>query len=272
MTPSHQLDLRSRHPNFQEYLAINENESDRVRKEYHCHLNVKYGEAPLQNLDIFPSSSPNSPILIFIHGGYWKALDKSSYSFVAEPFIQKNITVCIINYRLIPDVTMEGVLSDISSCIYWIQKNADKYHGDPKSLVLSGHSAGGHLALMAYLINNDIRSNILGICSLSGLFDLAPIKNSYLNDILQLDDRSVQQFSPTTKELTQLKCPVFLTVGAGETDLFIEQSKRLYQENKSASPLEYFEYPQLNHYEIVHKLGELDNPIVDFIFDRFKAK
>ncbi len=270
MTQDNQLDLRSRHPNFQYFLDINENESERVRKSHHCYLDEKYGEAPLQTLDIFPSIIPNSPIVIFIHGGYWRALDKKSYSFVAAPFVQNNLTTCIVNYRLIPSVDMETVLNDITDSINWIQKEASVYNGNPNKIILCGHSAGGHLALMTYLMNANLRSNIQAICSLSGIFDLEPIKNSSLNKVLQLEENDVEFYSVSNKDLSALKCPVLLSVGSNETNFFIEQSKNLYTQNRLEAPIEYYEYPELNHYQIVHKLGQENSPFVNFVLEKTK--
>ncbi len=268
MTPKDQLDLRARHPNFQYFLDINESESERVRKNYFCYLDQKYGEAPLQTLDIFPSNSPDSPVLIFIHGGYWRALDKKSYSFVAEPFIKNDITTFIINYRLIPTVDMETLLHDISASIQWIQNEAPGYNGNPKEIILSGHSAGGHLALMSYLINENLRPNIQAICSLSGIFDLGPIKNSYLNQTLQLDEDDVESYSVSNKDLSVFKCPILLSVGSDETKFFVEESKKLYVENGLKAPIGYYEYPELNHYQIVHKLGQEESTLVKFILEK----
>ncbi len=270
MTPDNQLDLRSQHPNFQLFLDINENESERVRKNYLCDLDVKYGESPLQTLDIFPSNSPNSPILLFIHGGYWRALDKRSYSFVAEPFVKNNITTCIVNYRLIPTVDMKTVLNDIEASIRWIQKEAAKYNGNSNKIILCGHSAGGHLALMTYLMNEHLRPNIHAICSLSGIFDLAPIKGSYLNKVLQLNQDDVENYSVSNKDLSNLKCPVLLSVGSNETNFFIEESKKLYTENRLKAPIIYYEYLELNHYQIAHKLGQEDSYLVSFILEKIK--
>ena len=270
MTPDDQLNLRSRHPNFQYFLDINENESERVRKSYHCYLDEKYGEVPLQTLDIFPSIIPNSPIVIFIHGGYWRALDKSSYSFVAEPFLKNNLSTCVVNYRLIPTVDMEMILNDIAASIRWIQKEASDYNGNPNEIILCGHSAGGHLALMTYLMNDNLRSNIQAICSLSGIFDLESIKNSYLNKVLQLDEEDVELYSVSNKDLSALKCPVLLSVGSNETNFFIEQSKNLYTENNLETPIEYYEYPGLNHYQIVHTLGQENSPLVNFVLEKIK--
>ncbi|MEL6256805.1 MAG: alpha/beta hydrolase [Bacteroidota bacterium] len=264
-TPENQLNLRARHPDFQIALDFNESESKRVLNTYSNHLDLAYGEEHLQSLDIFPSAVPNSPVHIFIHGGYWKALDKSSYRFIAAPFVDQNISVCLINYRLIPSVHMESLLNDIRAAFLWIQVNISQYNGNPSSMVISGHSAGGHLALMAYLMNKDLQASIKGICSLSGIFDLGPIKNSYLNEDLQLTDEDIENYSVINKDLGKLKCPTLLSVGSAETDLFIEESKNLYKKHKSRAPLRYYEYPELNHYEIVHKLGESESPLVQFI-------
>lgn len=265
ITPNRELNLRQRHPDYQSFLDINESESTRVRNDYNNILNQPYGAAPLQTLDIFPSKVSNSPILIFIHGGYWRALDKKSYSFIAEPFVQNNFTVCIINYRLIPSVNMELLLKDVQMAIDWIQKEVTQYNGDPNALVLSGHSAGGHLALMSYLMNDYLQSSIKAICSLSGIFDLAPIKNSYLNEVLQLTADDVSKFSASNKDFSLLKCPTLLSVGLNETDFFIDESKHLYEVHQSKASLEYYGYPHLNHYQIVHKLGQKNNPLVDFL-------
>jgi len=271
MTPNSQLNLRSRHPDYQKFLDINESESRRIRAQYNSSLNQPYGEAELQTIDVFPAKAANSPILVFIHGGYWRALDKESYSFVAEPFLKQNFTVFLVNYRLIPAVNMETQLKDIGDAIHWIQKEALCYNGDPNTLFLSGHSAGGHLALMAYLQNENLRPSIKAICSLSGIFDLTPIKNSYLNEELLLTDTDITVYSVSNKDLSVLKCPTLLSVGSEETEFFIEQSKGLYTNNKSLAPIEYLEYGNLNHYQIVHRLGHEGSPLVKFILDQRQA-
>lgn len=267
ITPHRQLNLRLCHPDYQRFLDINTRESQRVQQQYSCRLDLPYGKEPLQTLDIFPSALQNSPILVFIHGGYWRALDKKSYRFIAEPFIKNNITVCIINYRLIPSVDMSALLNDVYTAVHWMQKKALDFNGNPNNIILSGHSAGGHLAIMTYLMNEKLRSSIQGICSLSGIFDLSPIKNSYLNDVLNLSEYDVDAFSASNKDLSVLQCPVLLSVGSDETDLFIEESKKLYENHKSKALLTYYEYDQLNHYQIIHQLGKKGNPLVDFILN-----
>ena len=266
-----QLNLRARHPNFQEFIDFNHSESQRVREHYHCHLNIAYGRDPLQTLDVFPSPTPDAPILIFIHGGYWRALDKSSYSFVAEPFVRHHFSVFVINYRLIPQVDLSELVQDIVTATQWIRTHAQMYQGNPNAITMSGHSAGGHLALMVYLLNPKLRAYIRAICSISGLFDLQPIQQSYLNDTLQLDDATVAAYSPVHQDLEVVQCPLLLSVGLGETPLFIEQSLHLYQQNKQNQLVKYLGIKDLNHYQMIHELGQEASPLTRFILQEGKV-
>ncbi|MEM7456697.1 MAG: alpha/beta hydrolase [Planctomycetota bacterium] len=260
-----QLNLRLRHPDFQKYLDVNEKQSERVRQSFSCSLDQKYGMDLLQSMDVFPSPIPDSPIVIFIHGGYWRALDKASYSFVTEPFVQNNCTVCILNYRLMPRVKMQAILNDVRDAVLWIMEESSRFHGDPHQIVLSGHSAGGHLALMCYLLNESIRNSIRAICSLSGIFELAPIKRSYLNDDLQLDDDEVEKFSFSSQVEPELACPLYLGVGSAESDFFILQSRTLGQQLSKSSRVQFEAYKGLNHYDVVHQLGSEASDAVQFI-------
>merc|ERR1711890_199749 len=122
--------------------------------------------------------------------------------------------------------------------------NASKYNGNPNQIFISGHSAGGHLALLTYLMNEGLRPSILGICSLSGIFDLGGIKNSYLNEVLQLNGKDVDSYSVSNKDLGVLKCPIYISVGSNETDFFIKESKILYEIlSRLTSEVQLYEYP-----------------------------
>lgn len=262
------LNLRARHPDFQKFIDFNNTESQRVRDQYNCHLNVAYGCAPLQTIDIFPSKKPHAPILIFIHGGYWRGLDKSNYSFIAEPFIKHHFSAFVINYRLIPEVNLPELTQNITLAIAWIRQHAQAYNGNKNDITLSGHSAGGHLSLMVYLLNSALRPSIKAICSISGLFDLQPISTSYLNDTLQFNDHVVTTYSPANYSLSVVQCPLLLSVGLGETTLFIEQSCNLYQQNKKNKLIDYLEIKDLNHYQMIHELGKTDSLLTKFILNR----
>lgn len=264
-TFNQQLNLRARHPDFQTFIDQNNHESKRVREQYKCYLNEAYGDDPLQSVDVFPAAKPNAPALVFIHGGYWRALDKISYSFVAEPFIKNDFSVFVINYRLIPKVDMKTLVSDVINAIQWIRNKAEQYNTNPNCLVLSGHSAGGHLSLIAYLLKQNLRDSIKAICSISGVFDLQPISESYLNEVLQLDADTVDTYSLSNHHLTAINCPTLISVGLNETTLFIEQSEQLYTQNQHNPKLQYLELPHLNHYQTIHQLGDTQSSLTLFI-------
>ena len=246
-----------------------------MRKLYkdQCSLDVPYGsDHPLQKMDIFPSAVPNSPILVFIHGGYWRSLDKTNYSFVAERFVESNVTVAVINYRLMPNVNMENLVKDVRDAVEWIQQHASKYNGNPSRIALSGHSAGGHLALLACLLcPSNLRYRICAICSLSGIFNLDPIRRSYLNDeSLHLTEQDVENFSVSNNtDLSSINCPTLIAVGGGETSFFVNEAKQIAAKGRKDNPLfQYHEYDKLNHYEIVHLLGAFcqdDDVMVPFL-------
>lgn len=265
ITARTQLDLRARHPEFQQYLDFNEVHSAKMRQQNDCSIDVCYGDAPLQTLDIFPSKVEHSPVLLFIHGGYWRGLDKSSYSFVAAPFVQNNFTVVNVNYRLLPMVSMTQLHQDIIQAVHWVQNNIQQYNGNAQALTISGHSAGGQLALAAYLFDESIRQSVSAICSLSGLFDLKPIQHSYLNDTLKLTDDDVERYSIINKDLSVLQCPTLLSVGGAETPLFVKQSQELFNRKAQHSKMQYLPLAELNHYQIAHELANASSPISQFI-------
>ena len=223
-TPDAQLNLRACHPDFQRYLDVNETESATARARFACSLDESYGTDLLQSFDVFPAASENSPIFVFIHGGYWRGLDKASYRFTAEIFVANGMTACVLNYRLLPAVKLESVIADIQQALRIIRQRAARYNVDADRIILCGHSAGGHLALIAPLLDAELREAIRGICSISGLFDLEPIRNSYLNHVLRLDADTVAQFSPIDLDLSTITCPVSVAVGLAESELFIQQS------------------------------------------------
>lgn len=266
-TPREQLDLRARHPDFQRFLDINEGESRRVEREYRCVLEQPYGPDPLQRIDVFPAQTQGAPCLVFIHGGYWRALDKRSYHFVAEPFIQRGVAVFVLNYRLMPAVSMDELVGDIDAALSWIGREGHRFGADPGTMTISGHSAGGHLTLMAYLRNPELRPSIRALCSLSGLFELAPIRASYLDEVLQLTESDVASHSPARLDLSVVQCPTLLAVGLEETPLFIEQSQRSFENNRSNAAFEYLGCEALNHYQVVHELGRADSRITQFILE-----
>ena len=139
--------------NLDERLAASAAASAETRARLDCVLDVRYGPGENETLDIFPAASAGSdrgaPVQLFIHGGYWRAMDKSDYSFIADVFQPAGATTVVINYDLCPAVTLDTIVEQSNRSIAWTWRNIADYGGDPECLYVSGNSAGGHLTAMA---------------------------------------------------------------------------------------------------------------------------
>ena len=167
---------------------------------------------------------------MFIHGGYWRSLDKADFSFVAAPFIASGLSVAAINYRLCPVVGVDEVIADCRSALTWLLTHGPQ-HGLPVDrIALTGHSAGGHLVSM--LFATDWRQRgidptcIVGGVSLSGVADLEPLLKCSMNEDLRLDAPSARMVSPVYHRCW-LSVPLYLAVGADESAAFRAQTRQL---------------------------------------------
>ena len=182
--------VRGRLPEWESYIEQFSSQSADVRQKLSYHADIFYGEHDRQKIDVFSTEKhmQNSPALVFIHGGYWRMLDKSIFSFIAPEFLSAGVAVALVNYRLLPDVGLADIVDDVKTATSWLATNADKFGFDSNKITLCGHSAGAHLAAHAAM---DLNVNFIGV---SGVYDLEPIKNSFLNDIGFLDNATVDIF------------------------------------------------------------------------------
>jgi arylformamidase len=229
-----QYNNRLRVPHFMEHVLQWQADSKQVRQSAPCHLDVAYGNAPSEKLDIFHPQSKNAPVVIFIHGGYWRSLDKADHSFVAPAFTGEGACVVVPNYALAPSVTMEQLVMQLVQSVAWVYSNIARYGGDPSRMTVIGHSAGGHLAAMMLAciwpkVARDLPKQVVrNALSLSGLHDLAPIMHSpYLQGDLRLTAAQVKRCSPAyfpapAGELVAL-------CGGDESDEFLRQNALIEQ-------------------------------------------
>jgi arylformamidase len=227
-----QFNVRLHTPDFADYFEKWEQLSRQTEKKYPVVKDSAYGALPLERSDIYPSSQAHSKTLVFIHGGYWHLLDKSSFHFIADVFHADNITTVLLNYPLAPACSMDQIVLSCRKSIAWLYQNILKYNGDPNQIYIAGHSAGGHLAAMLMTtdwpqFNPLVPENIIkGVCALSGLFNLKPIELCYLNTVLNLDGESVHRNSPINLQPLNV-CPMVFAVGGAETNEFIDQSTEM---------------------------------------------
>ena len=249
-----QYNNRLQTPGYGVHLENYEVESRKTEKEYSSKKDIAYGTHSRELLDIYPSDKPNSKTLVFIHGGYWRALDKSSFQFVAGAFHSYSVTTVLITYPLAPTATMDQIVASCHRALDWVYDNIGKYNGDPDQVYVAGHSAGGHLAAML-LVSGSHNKKIKGICTLSALFNLIPIKLSELNYTLKMDESTALKNSPV-RFLPEYKVPLLLAVGTEETDEFKAQSQELYDYWKNSVPIQLMEIEGANHYSIIENFAD----------------
>lgn len=256
-----ELNLKKRYPSGRWWGAVNEAQSYLTRLLY-PNVCEQYGPGRGQAVDIFPAKEKQAPILIFIHGGYFKALDKRSYSFIAAKYVKLGFTTVLVNYDLCPFVTVQAITEQVQSSIKWIHKNIHCWNGDPHNMVLCGHSVGAFLVsklLRQYPVHS-LKGIKLAVL-LSGIYDLKPLKNSYLNDWLNLSQGDVEQLNEMTP-LPKNATPLLVAAGGNETHEFIRQSRE-YAALQGAPQLEggLTLLEKHNHYTMVRMLTDNKSPI-----------
>lgn len=237
-----------------------------VRERLSRRLDIRYGPGPSETLDVFPSARDKAPVLVFLHGGYWRALDKSEHSFIAPPFVAAGACVVVPNYALCPGspdspVTVPRIVMQMVAALDWTWRNVARYGGDPRRITVAGHSAGGHLAAMMLACHwrayrPDLPSRLVhNALSISGVYDLAPIRRTpFLAGDLRLTPAQVRKASPAL-----LPRPpagrLFSVAGGEESAEFLRQNLLIQQAwGRARVPLAEA-LPGLNHFTVLDALA-----------------
>jgi arylformamidase len=246
-------------------------------RERDCDLDVPYGDGANETLDIFPSGQPDSPVLVFIHGGYWRALDKSDHSFIAPAYTRDGACVVVPNYALCPDITVPGIALQMVKALAWTWKRIDAYGGDPRRIVVAGHSAGGHLAALMAACEWDVwspqlpRDLVKSALSISGLHDLEPIMHTpFLQPSLRLTAHDVQRASPARLPAPPRGC-VYAVAGRDESEEYHRQC-RLLRDAWGSRRVPVCEIlAGLNHFSILDSFTQASHQLHRFALDLLQA-
>lgn len=252
-------ELVPQHPeHFRRWAA----DSAQVTRTQERELDVRYGGGTNEHLDIFPAKQADAPVLVFIHGGYWRALDKRDHSFVAPAFTRRGVCVVVPNYALCPAVTIPQITMQLVHALAWTWRHIARYGGDPRRITVAGHSAGGHLAAMMLaclwpVYGHDLPADLVkNALSLSGLFDLDPIMHTpFLQPSVQLTPEQVRMASPAL-----LPAPAQGTLstvcGGDESEEFLRQN-RLIRDAWGERAVPVCEaLPGLNHFTVLEALAQ----------------
>lgn len=225
-----QYNNRKRVPEHPQILESWARASVLSRERASCRLDIPYAAGPKATLDVFPTTRGDAPVLVYIHGGYWRALDKSDQSFVAPSFVADGAMVVVPNYGLAPAVPMAAIAMQMTQALAWIWRNAALYGGDPSRIVVAGHSAGGHLATMLLAcdwktVADDLPADLVkSVLSLSGLYDLNPLRYTpFLRDDLRLTPSLAAKLSPALLP-PPARGTLYAVVGGDESEEFIRQN------------------------------------------------
>ena len=237
-----------------------------ARENNLCRLDVPYGDSAGETLDIFPAATADAPVLVFIHGGYWRSLDKADHSFIAPAFTQAGACVVVLNYALCPAVSIPQITLQMVKALAWIWFHIAEHGGDPKRITVMGHSAGGHLAAMLLTClwkahAPDLPASVVrNALSISGLYDLTPMRRTpFLKDSLRLTPAQARKASPAflpRPKVTQGRGVLYTVAGGDESAEFLRQNQ-LIRDVWGPKAVPVCEaLPGLNHFSVLEALIE----------------
>lgn len=203
-----------------------------ARTTLRCELDVAFGPTRDETLDIFPADRPDAPVFVFLHGGYWRANTSKEFSCVALGLQPAGITTVVVNYSLCPKVSLDEVTRQARAAVAWVLRHIGAHGGDARRVALGGHSAGAHLTAMCLqtpwaeeygLARDPLAAAVL----VSGIYDLRPLRYSYLQPQIQLDEGLVQRNSPLFA-VRPCATPTLVTWGEAESPEFARQSAEFH--------------------------------------------
>uniref|UniRef100_A0A4W4H422 Alpha/beta hydrolase fold-3 domain-containing protein n=1 Tax=Electrophorus electricus TaxID=8005 RepID=A0A4W4H422_ELEEL len=223
-------------------------------------VDVPYGEADEETLDVYVpnSSSPDVPLVVYIHGGYWQFLSKEESGFMAVPLAQKGVVVVAVGYSIAPKGNMDLMVSQVRRSVLAVIQQYSHISG----LYLCGHSAGAHLAAMVLATDwseYGISPQIKGAFLVSGIYDLLPILSTYVNEpalpLMEVAIRnSPSQLVPQVRASSSA-CEIVVAVAQNDSPEFRKQSEDYFKSLEAAGLKVTFEdVPDTDHFNIIEQL------------------
>jgi arylformamidase len=263
---SREYNNRELFPDHPRHFARWAESSARARQTMTCYLDRAYGDSPGETLDIFPARKGDGSALMFVHGGYWRSLDKRDFSFLAPAWVDAGVSLVVVNHDLCPKVSIERIVQQMLAASVWLYRHAEQYGMDEDRLYVSGHSAGGHLAAMMLaalwpVIDRSLPKDLYkGAVAVSGVYDLRPlVQVDWLNGDLRLDEESALRLSPAYLP-PATRAPLALAVGGLESSEFKRQSALLAQRWKPVLAGS-IAMPGTDHFTVVDGLADPQNAL-----------
>jgi len=247
--------------NQQEVIARRVAAGDAVRARLGEPRRLAYGPTPVEQLDLFVTTRPRAPVMVFLHGGAWRAGDARSQAFAAEMFVNAGVHFVAPDFGLVMDIGLDGMVAQVRRAVAWMAANAASFGGDPTRIYVGGHSSGSHLA--ANVLVTDwakdfgLPADLIkgGLCT-SGMYDLKPVRLSARSSYVKFDDRIEHELSPI-RHLGRLRCPVVVAYGTKDSPEFQRQSRELAEALRATGRLHALIVGEgLNHFEMPETLAD----------------
>lgn len=265
---SHQYNARAAIPDHPQIFTRWQKDSAHIRRTTAGLFDLSFGESPSERLDFFPASRRNAPLLVFIHGGWWRSLDKSDFSFIVPGFKNAGVNVALTNYTLAPHASLQEITLQQLRALAWLHRNAEQYDFDRNRIIVAGHSAGAHLAAMLLAARwpdfaPDLPADLVkaGIL-MSGLYDLDPVRYAdFVNVDLKLGPEDIGPLSPAFMPQAH-RAPFITAVGGLESDEFRRQTALITDKWKTAHVAD-IALPDKNHLTICDAFAAPGHPLFD---------
>jgi acetyl esterase/lipase len=235
--------------NSAEKIAEYAERSARMRARRNELLDLRYGPKPRNLIDIYHSDAANAPLFAFVHGGYWLRNSKETFACAAEGPLAHGIDVAMIGYTLAPEATLSEIDGEIRTALRFLRAEGNRLGIAQNGIVLSGWSAGGHLAAMTL-------SEADAGLSISGLYDVEPCRLNYVNDTLHMTAEEARAMSPILSLETQTR-PMTIAYGLAERPEFQRQSRDYHAARMAAGlPSELLALEGHDHFSILEELAD----------------
>ncbi len=249
--------------------------SEAARRDIPVERDLVYDDASGMTLDLY-GAAPDRPVMLWIHGGYWRAGNKADNGFAAPGLVAHGVAVAVMDYSLSPDAPLSEIVRQVRQAVVWLARNGASYGLDTRRIHVSGSSAGGHLAAMTlptgWHEDADLKAGRLGaVMALSGLYDLAPLLRTKVNGWLDLDPENARNLSPIHGLPAPSDAPIMLSVGGQETDAFRDQTARFETVLAARGHgVRRIEMPTFNHFDITGTLADPDGALTRAMAEAIK--
>lgn len=264
-----EFDNRARVPEhpaiFARWESATKDYRDHMSKAGRAELNVRYGGSDRQIIDIFhpDGDRAQAPLVVFIHGGFWRALHPSAFSHMANGLNAHGVTMAFAGYDLCPEVTLADIITQMKHACLFLWRHFNR------RMVVAGHSAGGHLT--ACMVATDWPAAephapadlVMSGYAISGVYDLMPLLQTSVNDDVHLDETWAKRLSPVNWKKVREGSVLDAVVGGDESSEFLRQSKLIADTwRERGATTRYEAVPRANHFTVIDPLTDPDSAMV----------